>query len=160
MVNSIEEPLPGWIDNMNGPAALFLAGFIGMGQVFYVNPHAKLNMIPCDATVHGLIISAYALVTKPTFLNNSNDSVEVLNNCLSSENLMSQRNIITKCYEVAMENPSEKSIWVSGGTHTTCWIRFFLHVNFAYSFQTGKLKRLLIVFVFCFFFSSCLRNLH
>uniref|UniRef100_D3TNR4 Fatty acyl-CoA reductase n=1 Tax=Glossina morsitans morsitans TaxID=37546 RepID=D3TNR4_GLOMM len=127
MVNSIEEPLPGWLDNMNGPAALFLAGFIGMGQIFYVNPHAKLNMIPCDATVHGLIISAYALVTKPTFLNNSNDSVEVLNNCLSSENLMSQRDIITKCYEVAMENPSEKSIWVSGGTHTTCWIRFFIH---------------------------------
>uniref|UniRef100_A0A1A9VCH2 Fatty acyl-CoA reductase n=1 Tax=Glossina austeni TaxID=7395 RepID=A0A1A9VCH2_GLOAU len=127
MVNSVEEPLPGWIDNMNGPAALFLSGFIGVGQSFYIGPYAKLNMIPCDVTVHGLIISAYALVTKPNFLNNSNESVDVLNNCLSSENLMSQEEITHRCHEVAKENPSEKAIWFTGGTHTTCWIRFFIH---------------------------------
>ncbi|KAL9926559.1 fatty acyl-CoA reductase wat-like [Glossina fuscipes fuscipes] len=127
VISSVDEPLPGWLDNINGPAALTMAGYIGVSQVSYMSPYTKLNMVPCDATVHGLIISAYAVVMKPSFLNNSNGSVEVLNNCMSSENLSTQLQIAEHGIDLARENPSEKAIWATGTTQTNCWIRFFIH---------------------------------
>uniref|UniRef100_A0A1A9VC26 Fatty acyl-CoA reductase n=1 Tax=Glossina austeni TaxID=7395 RepID=A0A1A9VC26_GLOAU len=129
-ISSVDEPVTGWLDNVNGPCGLYLTASLGLSRTAYGNPHAKLNMIPCDATVHGLIISAYAVVSDSNFANNSKDSVVVLNSCYSNESLTPLWKVLRDGEILAPENPSEKMVWFPGGTVTSSFVGFFIRFLF------------------------------
>ncbi|KAL9881339.1 fatty acyl-CoA reductase wat-like [Glossina fuscipes fuscipes] len=130
VVSSVDEPLTGWVDNVNGPCGLFLTASLGLTHTALISPHTKLNMIPCDATVHGLIISAYAVVSDASFANNSKDSVVVLNSCYSNENLTPMWKILHDGKMLAKENPSENMVWLPGGKVTGSFPEYFIRFLF------------------------------
>lgn len=80
VVSSIEEPIPGWIDNFNGPVGMFVAS--GLGNIFvpqqlmlyfffnikflkgilraaHGDPNVCLDYMPVDVCVKGMITAAY-----------------------------------------------------------------------------------------------------
>ncbi|KAL9881337.1 fatty acyl-CoA reductase wat-like [Glossina fuscipes fuscipes] len=130
VVSSVDEPVPGWLDNVNGPFGLFLTASLGLTRTALISPHTKMNYIPCDATVHGLIISAYAVVSDASFANNSKDSVVVLNSCYSNENLTPMWKILHDGKILAKENPSENMVWLPEGIVTTSFPEYFIRFLF------------------------------
>uniref|UniRef100_A0A1B0A9T4 Fatty acyl-CoA reductase n=1 Tax=Glossina pallidipes TaxID=7398 RepID=A0A1B0A9T4_GLOPL len=130
VVTSVDEPLTGWLDNLNGPCGLFLTASLGLSRTAYASPHAKMNMIPCDVTVHGLIISAYAVVSDSNFANNLKDSVVVLNSCYSNESLTPIWKILRDGEILAKENPSEKMVWLPNRNATNSYAEFFIRFIF------------------------------
>uniref|UniRef100_A0A1A9VC23 Fatty acyl-CoA reductase n=1 Tax=Glossina austeni TaxID=7395 RepID=A0A1A9VC23_GLOAU len=130
VISSVDEPVTGWVDNVNGPCGLLLTASLGLTHTGHISPHTKLNMIPCDATVHGLIISAYAVVSDSNFANNSKDSVVVLNSCYSNESLTPLWKVLRDGEILAAENPSEKMVWLPGGTVTSSFAGFFIRFLF------------------------------
>lgn len=56
---SWREPLPGWVDNLNGPTGLILAVGKGLLRSMHVKKDAKADIIPVDVVVNAMIASSY-----------------------------------------------------------------------------------------------------
>lgn len=53
------EPFPGWVDNFNGPTALFPTIGTGVLRCMLGNPNATADLIPVDIPVNVMIASAW-----------------------------------------------------------------------------------------------------
>lgn len=54
-----EEPIPGWIDNLNGPTGVIAGVAKGVLRTIYANPDVVADLIPVDFVVNLMIASAY-----------------------------------------------------------------------------------------------------
>ena len=62
--SSWREPFPGWVDNFNGPAALFPAISSGLLRTMLAHPSAIADIIPLDVPVNLMIAVAWFTATK------------------------------------------------------------------------------------------------
>lgn len=53
---SLNEPVEGWVDSLNGPAGIFLAVGKGAMRIILLNGEANAEMIPVDLAINGLIM--------------------------------------------------------------------------------------------------------
>lgn len=82
MVATWKEPVPGWVDNMNGPTGLMIGAGKGVIRSMLCNAHYSSDMLPCDIAVNATIALAWQVglerSTEPIFLNvttNSKNSI-------------------------------------------------------------------------------------
>uniref|UniRef100_T1ICI4 Fatty acyl-CoA reductase n=1 Tax=Rhodnius prolixus TaxID=13249 RepID=T1ICI4_RHOPR len=66
VVGSLQEPEPGWIDNLNGPAGILCGMGAGVLRVFRCQPETFLDIVPIDIAVNAMIVSAWATKHKRT----------------------------------------------------------------------------------------------
>nr|XP_034827778.1 fatty acyl-CoA reductase 1-like [Maniola hyperantus] len=59
VVASIREPVPGWVDNLNGPTAIIYAASRGVLHTMYCKDSTKMDTIPVDIAINALILLAY-----------------------------------------------------------------------------------------------------
>lgn len=59
VVAAWKDPMPGWVDNINGPTGLLLAIGKGLLRSVYCIKDSKADMIPVDIVVNAMIASAY-----------------------------------------------------------------------------------------------------
>ena len=57
VVSSWKEPVPGWVDNLNGPTGLFLIAGIGVMRTAVIHEDLLVDGVPVD-TCANLIIAA------------------------------------------------------------------------------------------------------
>jgi hypothetical protein len=61
VVNSANDPFPGWVDNVYGPIGLFIAAGKGVLRVVYDSKHTTLDLIPVDFVIKTVIAAAWKL---------------------------------------------------------------------------------------------------
>lgn len=70
---SYKEPVPGWIDNMNGITGLMIGAGKGVIRSMLCNADIMSDLIPCDMAVNATIALAWQVgmekSTEPKFLN-------------------------------------------------------------------------------------------
>jgi len=70
---SYKEPVPGWIDNINGPTGLMIGAGKGVIRSMLGNVDYVADIMPCDMAVNATIALAWQVgtekSTKPIFLN-------------------------------------------------------------------------------------------
>ncbi|XP_065365046.1 putative fatty acyl-CoA reductase CG5065 [Calliphora vicina] len=129
VVSSIEEPIPGWVDNFNGPLGMLVACGIGLLRTNHADPDIVTDVIPVDVTVRSLLISAFKLATTQRNLRPISDEVEVINCANASINCITLGEIIKLGKIQIRKNPFEKCLWLPEGSITRCvvwhYIRFF-----------------------------------
>ena len=59
-----KEPLPGWVDSLNGPVGIMLAAAKGVLRSLMVNPNATFEAIPVDTSINALILIAKTHATQ------------------------------------------------------------------------------------------------
>ncbi len=59
VMGSAKEPMPGWIDNINGPIGVLVGGSKGFLKVTRSNPDLVGDMIPVDYTINLMIALAW-----------------------------------------------------------------------------------------------------
>lgn len=59
MVSAVSEPMPGWIDNFNGPTGLLIGGGKGVLRIVLSNPKVSSDFIPVDVAIKGMIIASW-----------------------------------------------------------------------------------------------------
>ena len=64
VISAWKEPVPGWIDNMNGPTMGVLGSSLGMLRCGNVDGEKVSDMVPVDAVVNALIAVAWETYTK------------------------------------------------------------------------------------------------
>lgn len=57
------EPIPGWVDNLNGPIGLMVGGAKGVIRSMLCNGAYRSEIIPVDIAINGLIAIAWEVAT-------------------------------------------------------------------------------------------------
>lgn len=65
VINAMEEPIPGWVDNFNGPIGLLTACGIGIMRTSYGDPDVVSDFTPVDSSIKAMIVAAWQRATLP-----------------------------------------------------------------------------------------------
>ncbi|XP_025268577.1 putative fatty acyl-CoA reductase CG5065 [Camponotus floridanus] len=110
---SYKEPLPGWVDNLNGPVGLFVGVGKGIIKSIICNDNLYIEIIPVDLAINDLIIIAYKIATS---LRNSK-SILVVNMTSQIDTIrITWSEVWKKNKQLLYEYPFEGQIWYPNGT--------------------------------------------
>ncbi|VVD01910.1 unnamed protein product [Leptidea sinapis] len=111
-----KEPIPGWVDNMNGPTGLLIASGKGVIRSMHCEPSYTADAIPVDVVANGCILIAYA-----TALDKSKDP-QVYNITLSGVQKVTWYEIIETGRKLVNTYPYLVALWYPGGTIKSYWL--------------------------------------
>lgn len=63
VIPAYKEPLPGWVDNLNGPIGLLVGGGKGVIRSMHCNGNYNAEVVPVDLAINNLIAIAYKIAT-------------------------------------------------------------------------------------------------
>ncbi|XP_065369036.1 putative fatty acyl-CoA reductase CG5065 [Calliphora vicina] len=128
VAQSMNDPEPGYIDNLNGPMGLLVAIALGISQITYCNGDLILAMIHVDLITDLTIIATYRRGLET--MNSSKHGLDIRN--LTPGNLYKQTlNQSAKIYlRNARKEPFEKTLWAPTGFMSTNYYLFIMCVLF------------------------------
>ncbi|XKL69644.1 hypothetical protein PGB90_007413 [Kerria lacca] len=113
VIPSWKEPLPGWVDNLNGPVGIMIGAGKGVIRTMLCNPDYNAEVIPVDLAINGLLAIAWKTgTTKPE---NRYSEIPVYNLTQSDMNPMKWGEVVEKGKTIAHEYPFEMTLWYPGG---------------------------------------------
>ena len=121
----MDEPVPGWIEGINGPTGLMIGAARGVIRSMHCNPDYASTVIPVDKAINGMIIAAYDRAQSDS------KQVEFCNLCISHKTLLSWGESIEKGKKFFYETPLSFALWYPDGSikknyyhHLICVILF------------------------------------
>lgn len=104
---AMKEPMPGWVDNMNGPTGMIYGAGRGVLKVARVNPQVVGDMIPVDLVINLMISVAWytALTFKPK------DEVKVFTSSTGQHNPMTWGQFSKYSFDLVDEFPGTNVLW-------------------------------------------------
>lgn len=129
MICSVAEPVPGWLDNFNGPIGMLVACGIGVLRTNLADPDVVLDFIPVDVTVQGLILAAYKVGQKPKPFNEPGEPLEVINCSNANLRPVAIGQVIEYGKQIVRDNPFEKCLWLPEGSITRCAVWHYMRVS-------------------------------
>ncbi|KAF6214116.1 hypothetical protein GE061_011847 [Apolygus lucorum] len=113
VTSAVQEPLPGWIDNLNGPTGV-LAG-VGKGVLRSLVCHREsiADFIPVDRAINCMIAIAWA-----TAVNRPN-GIMIYNCTTGWSNPLYWKDMEEKGLEYILKYPSKEILWYPGGSFKT-----------------------------------------
>ncbi|XP_043259671.1 putative fatty acyl-CoA reductase CG5065 [Colletes gigas] len=126
------EPLPGWVDNLNGPVGLLVGAGKGVIRSMHCNANYHAEVIPVDLAINALIAIAYTTATTE-----KSKHIPVYNITQSGEVPITWGEILEKGKKVAYKYPFEGQVWYPcGDIHSSKFVHnlyvFFFHILPAY----------------------------
>lgn len=102
---SWREPFPGWIDNFNGPTALFVAMGKGILRTMLGSPDSTADIIPVDIPVNLMIVSAW--ITSVKYEQENSRDIRIYNCTTGQLNRLTWGMLERYSNEALMKNPLE-----------------------------------------------------
>ncbi|KAF7269473.1 hypothetical protein GWI33_017473 [Rhynchophorus ferrugineus] len=127
-----KEPLPGWVDNLNGPTGLLIGAGKGVIRTMHCNPEYIADIVPVDVSVNALIIIAWKTGITPNI-----KEADVYNITVNQKFAMTWGQTLEMGRKHFYNYPFSVCLWYPGGniksTYTAHAISaFFLHTIPAY----------------------------
>ncbi|KAJ1521680.1 hypothetical protein ONE63_003323 [Megalurothrips usitatus] len=127
---ALREPVPGWVDSLNGPTGILIASGKGVLRSMMCNDNTHAELVPVDMCINALILIAY----KRTLLTAEETAKTPVYNVSSNT---AQRIKWSEIIEIGREHihkyPFEMVLWYPDGATRTNWLTHTLIVFF---FQT------------------------
>ncbi|XP_072390603.1 putative fatty acyl-CoA reductase CG5065 [Diabrotica undecimpunctata] len=111
VIPSVNEPVPGWVDNLNGPIGLLVGGGKGVIRSMHCKGENKAQFVPVDYAINSSICIGYLVGTKTTGL----EDVPVYNLTSTSVLTLTYKEIIDQGRDIVYEYPFEMMIWYPDG---------------------------------------------
>lgn len=130
MVSTIEEPMPGWADNFNGPTGLLVACGVGILRSQNCDPHVVADFVPADIVARTLVTSVFKFVKESEVkVKEKSDDLYVVNCATANISPITMGEVIEIGKTYIRENPFEKTLWLPGGSITMCPVLHFIRVS-------------------------------
>ncbi|XP_055612979.1 fatty acyl-CoA reductase wat-like [Uranotaenia lowii] len=130
VLNIEKDPLPGWIDNLNGPVGLISGVGAGIMRTGYLNLDVRMNLIPADVCIKAFIIAAWKQATSSSDLSNDCQEIKVYNCAGETHKAPTYRDIFKYCLHWEAQRPFVGKMWYTNYTHSWCiymyYVLFFL----------------------------------
>ncbi|CAB3379946.1 Hypothetical predicted protein [Cloeon dipterum] len=151
--SSMQEPFPGWLDNLNGPAGLLIACGKGLIHSVFCNLDLISDFSPVDVAIKAMIVAAwkngvrrsramqragFESEPKSEIIHDTEDDgrcadyIPVYNCATSPVRNTTIGTVVTMAQEMAMVIPLNDCIWYPTGKATTNRLR---HVFIVFSMQ-------------------------
>lgn len=117
VVSTMEEPVPGWIDNFNGPTGLLTACGLGIYRTCYGDPDVVSDFTPVDVAIKAMIVAAWKLAVDSS---RQKQDVDVYNCSTSIQRAFTTGFIVSMGETLSAEVPLDKALWRPGGRMTRC----------------------------------------
>ncbi|XP_052738909.1 putative fatty acyl-CoA reductase CG5065 [Bicyclus anynana] len=117
-----KEPMPGWVDNLNGPTGLIIGSGKGVIRTMHCEPSYMADAIPVDMVVNGCILIAYV-----TALDKPKD-MRIFNITLSGVQKIKWKEVIELGEKWVNIYPYTVALWYPGGTIKSYWFTHQLMV--------------------------------
>lgn len=131
VISTLDEPMPGWIDNFNGPAGILTACALGIYRTAYGDPEVVSDFTPVDTSIKAMIIAGWKLAVEPKserVANNINGaSVSVFNCSTSIQRAFTTGFILQMGETLSSVVPMGQMLWKPGGHITKC--RFYNYIK-------------------------------
>ncbi|XP_061727970.1 putative fatty acyl-CoA reductase CG5065 [Cydia pomonella] len=127
VISSVSEPMPGWIENFNGPVGILVACGKGIMRSLYSDPSLTADYIPVDVSIKNIIAAAWARGTKPL---EPTDDIEIYNSCAGKLNNITMGELVENGKKMGAEIPLNDSLWMVGGSITTSKTIHYIKVLF------------------------------
>lgn len=124
VVSSLDEPMPGWIDNFNGPTGLLVACGIGLLRTTYGDPDVVSDFTPVDTSIKAMIVAAWKRGTQTDV-----DEIPVYNCSTSLQRKFTTGFIVQMGETLSADVPMDKMLWLPGGSITKCKYNNYIKVN-------------------------------
>lgn len=59
VISTIEDPVPGWLDNFNGPVGIMVGGGKGILRVVRLEPNVAADFLPIDLAIKVMLTAAW-----------------------------------------------------------------------------------------------------
>ncbi|XP_029166891.1 putative fatty acyl-CoA reductase CG5065 [Nylanderia fulva] len=139
VVASWKEPVPGWVDNMNGPTGLMIGAGKGVIRSMLCNANYFTDIVPCDMAVNATIALAWQVGSEkpaePIFLNATQNQ----------ENPISWGEALETGKKHVLTNPFSQPLWYPGGRITTSKILHWFAILLLHTIPAYLIDALLIV---------------
>ncbi|TRY64151.1 hypothetical protein TCAL_04001 [Tigriopus californicus] len=110
VVAALQEPFPGWIDNMNGPTGMVVGAGSGFLRTMKVDRECKADLVPVDQVINLLCVAAERMSESRA------PSLPVYNMCSGDLNPILWGQIESIFQPFLLEYPPEKMFWYPGGS--------------------------------------------
>ena len=121
---SWREPFSGWIDNYNGPTALFVACGKGMLRTMLGNKNAIADIVPVDIPVNLMIATAW-------FRGTSRTKETIVYNCSTGQINCLKWGVVERILNTCIiKNPYENIFWVPSAGFTVSKLNKHLAIFF------------------------------
>lgn len=64
VIATYSEPMPGWVDNLNGPTGLMIGAGKGVIRSMHCNGEYHAEVVPVDFAINTIIVISYKLATE------------------------------------------------------------------------------------------------
>ncbi|XP_036344961.1 putative fatty acyl-CoA reductase CG5065, partial [Rhagoletis pomonella] len=108
---AIKEPLPGWIEGINGPTGLMIGAARGIIRSMHCNPQYSSTVIPVDKAINGMLVAGYNRSKSK-----EKESIEFYNLCISKKELFSWGESIETGKRFFYEFPLSYALWYPDGS--------------------------------------------
>ena len=135
------DPLPGWVDNLNGPIGILVAGAKGLLKSMLVNGDLTAEIIPVDLAINGLISIAWDVVKN----DNKKKDILVYNITCSEKWRMTWRHLMIQTLDIVHEYPFEIGVWYPCGGMTLSPLYHYTLVFFTQTIPAYMLDLLLLL---------------
>ena len=105
VANAQSEPVPGWIDNVNGPSGISILASLGILRAVNWNYYARTDFVPVDKVANAMIAVAFATGT-----DKSGDNLKVYNITSNNVNTITWGELFEMGYKGAIEAPSMRTV--------------------------------------------------
>ncbi|KAK4878652.1 hypothetical protein RN001_011158 [Aquatica leii] len=120
VIASWKEPMPGWIDNLNGPTGLLVGAGKGVIRSMHCEPSYEADIIPVDICVNTILVTSWKLGTAP-----KSNEVLVVNATVPEENTVTWGEALSLGRKHFYDNPFSVCLWYPDGSIKS---NYFLHM--------------------------------
>ncbi|XP_065219546.1 putative fatty acyl-CoA reductase CG5065 isoform X2 [Planococcus citri] len=106
-----EEPIPGWVDNLNGPTGLMIAAGKGVIRTMLADPEYLADLNPVDVVCNGLIAASWKTATDTL----RTKEIPVYNLTQAEIEPVKWGDVLDLGREVIADYPFEIVLWYPGG---------------------------------------------
>ncbi|CAO1396740.1 unnamed protein product [Diamesa serratosioi] len=114
VISAMKEPLPGWVDNFNGPVGLLIGCGVGIMRTAQVAPKYIPDFTPVDVCIKAMIIAAWKRAHQ------EKEFLPVYNCCTGALRTTTMDQIIEIGKSLCKEVPLDQMLWMPGGSVTAC----------------------------------------
>ncbi|KAL3271810.1 hypothetical protein HHI36_022280 [Cryptolaemus montrouzieri] len=128
VISTWKDPIPGWIDNFNGPVGILVAVGKGVLRTLYTEPDLVADYVPVDIIMRGILAGTWKKgITKDVKERNE----LVVYNCSQNDiSPVTMKEIVHIGQNLIFECPVSDALWFPFCQITKCWYLHFFKVLF------------------------------
>ncbi|KAI4499659.1 hypothetical protein M0802_005229 [Mischocyttarus mexicanus] len=124
VTSTYREPMPGWVDNLNGPIGILAGAGKGLIRIHHCDGSVKVCLVPGDLTINALIVCAWDI----TVNRRSEEDIPIYN-YVSNENSITFDDMEELTFKYGLLTPFREAYWY-------------------YNFRTTKYRLLYLFYVY------------